>query len=39
MNRAIKFSIVVPLHNEETNITPLYVRLMGYPLDSGDHNL
>ena len=27
MNEAIKFSIVVPLYNEEASVTPLYVRL------------
>ena len=27
MNRAVKYSIVVPLYNEEANVTPLYVRL------------
>jgi glycosyltransferase involved in cell wall biosynthesis len=27
MKRVIKFSIVVPLYNEEANVTPLYVRL------------
>ena len=27
MNRAIRYSIVVPLYNEEANVTPLYVRL------------
>src|SRR5437016_10121301 len=27
MNQAIKYSIVVPLYNEEASVTPLYVRL------------
>ena len=27
MNRAIRYSIVAPLYNEESNVTPLYVRL------------
>jgi len=27
MNRAIRYSIVVPLYNEAENVTPLYVRL------------
>lgn len=27
MNKTVKYSIVVPLYNEEANITPLYVRL------------
>lgn len=27
MNEAIKYSIVVPLYNEEASVTPLYVRL------------
>ena len=27
MNRTVKYSIVVPLYNEQENVTPLYVRL------------